>query len=49
MPPGVAARRELAEVRAARSADRVLASREFSFALYPEAKLRPFLTGLARG
>lgn len=38
---------ELAEVRRARGANRVLASREFSFVLYPEDKVRPFLTALA--
>lgn len=37
---------ELAAVRRARRANRVLASREFSFVLSPEEKLRPFLTGL---
>ncbi|MBA3314564.1 MAG: hypothetical protein M3552_09860 [Planctomycetota bacterium] len=37
---------ELESVRRARKANRVLTSREFTFALYPEAKLRPFLTGL---
>ena len=42
-----AAATRLATARAARTADRLLASREFSFALYPEATLRPFLTGLA--
>ncbi|HEX6986011.1 MAG TPA: hypothetical protein VF170_11580, partial [Planctomycetaceae bacterium] len=39
-------RRELAAVRASSKANRVLTSREFSFVLYPEAKLRPFLTAL---
>jgi len=37
---------ELAEVRARRKANQVLTSREFSFVLYPEEKLRPFMTQL---
>ncbi len=39
-------RDELSGIRKARRANGVLASREFSFALYPEEKLRPFLMGL---
>ncbi|MGC1275338.1 MAG: hypothetical protein WBC44_16650 [Planctomycetaceae bacterium] len=37
---------ELAAVRRRLKADRILTSREFSFVLYPEQKLRPFLVGL---
>jgi hypothetical protein len=37
---------ELAEVRARRKANQVLTSREFPFVLYPESKLRPFMTRL---
>lgn len=37
---------ELAEVRAQRKANQVLTSREFSFVLFPESKLRPFMTQL---
>jgi hypothetical protein len=40
-------RQELETVRRSRRANRVLTSREFSFALYPESKLRPFLTALS--
>jgi len=39
---------ELADVRRRRRANRTLTSREFSFVLYPEDKLRPFLTALTR-
>lgn len=39
---------DLAVVRKELRANRTLASREFSFVLYPEDKLRPFLTALAR-
>ena len=42
-------RAELAQTRHHLAANRVLMSREFSFALYPDAALRPFLTKLARG
>ena len=41
--------RELAQTRRRLSANCILASREFSFALYPEEKLRPFLLRLANG
>jgi hypothetical protein len=38
--------RELGQLRGELQATRVLKSREFSFALFPEATLRPILTGL---
>ena len=44
-----AARAELAEVEARLSADKLLTSREFSFAVFPEDVLRPFLTGILHG
>jgi hypothetical protein len=40
------ARAELDTLRSERKANRVLTSREFSFVLYPESKLRPFMTDL---
>lgn len=40
---------ELREIRRERKANQILANREFSFVLYPEAKLRPFLERLAVG
>ncbi len=39
---------ELRTVREHLSANAVLQDREFSFSLYPEAKLRPFLTGIGQ-
>ena len=41
-----AVRAELAETEARLAADKLLTSREFSFAVFPEATLRPFLTGI---
>src|SRR5690606_35030482 len=38
---------ELATVREQLQANAILEDREFSFGLYPEDKLRPFLTGVA--
>ena len=43
------AERELARVRRELAADSLLAGREFSFALFPEDVLRPFLCGIAEG
>jgi hypothetical protein len=37
---------ELQSVRQQLQANSILEDREFSFALYPEEKLRPFLMGL---
>lgn len=37
---------ELESIRRQRKANQVLTSREFSFVLYPESKLRPFMTRL---
>jgi hypothetical protein len=37
---------ELDLVRCRRKANRILTNREFSFALYPESKLRAFMTKL---
>ena len=39
---------ELATVRQHRGANAILEDREFSFSLYPEEKLRPFLTGIGQ-
>lgn len=39
---------DLAAVRKELRANRILTSREFPFMLYPEEKLRPFMTALAR-
>ena len=44
-----AVRGELADLEAKLAADRLLTSREFSLAVFPEEVLRPFLTGLAAG
>jgi hypothetical protein len=38
----------LAEIKEELKANQVLTDREFSFALYPEDKLRPFLSGLGK-
>ena len=44
-----AVRGELADLEAKLAADRLLTSREFSLAVFPEETLRPFLIGLATG
>ncbi len=44
-----AARAELHELEAKLTADKLLTSREFSFAAFPEDVLRPFLTGILDG
>ncbi|NNJ24775.1 hypothetical protein [Alienimonas chondri] len=45
----IAAREELADLQAKLTADKLLTSREFSFAVFPEDVLRPFLTGILDG
>ena len=44
-----AARQELAELETRLRADALLTSREFSFAVFPEDVLKPFLTGILDG
>ncbi|QDT16149.1 hypothetical protein [Alienimonas californiensis] len=44
-----AARAELADLEERLAADKLLTSREFSFAVFPEDVLRPFLTGILNG